>query len=193
MGNVGGGTGMITYDFKGGSSTASRLLNIGGQHYTLGVFVQSNFGQREDLMVRGVPVGRLLTEGKLRWKEQGSIIAIIATERTTLATPAQATCAARAFGPCPHRHHWWQWIRRHLPRPSRLRMRRHTPRTAWRGKAGGLAMQPWIVCSAQLLRATEEAVIDAMITGETMTGRDGNVAVALPHAELLDLMQRYGR
>ena len=58
MGSVGGGTGMICYDFKGGNGTASRVVEIGGATYTLGVFVQANFGRREQFTVLGVPVGR---------------------------------------------------------------------------------------------------------------------------------------
>ena len=192
MGNVGGGTGMITYDFKGGSSTASRLLDIGGQHYTLGVFVQSNFGRREDLMVRGVPVGRHLTQGKLRNKEQGSIIAIIATDAPLL--PHQLKRLARrvplglartgtiggngsgdiflAFSTANEEAHASHAIAR---------------QSWWLGNA---AMD---ILFRAVVETTEEAVVDAMITGETMTGRDGNTAIALPHADVLGLMQRYGR
>ncbi len=57
-GNVGGGTGMSLYDFKGGSGTASRVFSIDSVQYTLGVFVQANFGRREELVIAGVPVGR---------------------------------------------------------------------------------------------------------------------------------------
>ena len=57
-GNVGGGTGMITYEFKGGTGTSSRRVRIGSEDYTVGILVQSNFGARKDLNIRGVPIGK---------------------------------------------------------------------------------------------------------------------------------------
>jgi len=85
-GNVGGGTGMVAYEFKGGIGTSSRVVTIGGKEFTLGVLVQSNYGRREQLRVAGVPVGREIpdlmpTRPK---KKDGSIIVIIATEAPLL-------------------------------------------------------------------------------------------------------------
>ncbi|MBI2317540.1 MAG: P1 family peptidase, partial [Betaproteobacteria bacterium] len=65
MGSVGGGTGMITYGFKGGSASASRRIETAGTTYTLGAFVQSNFGRSHELTISGVPVGRTLTGGEV--------------------------------------------------------------------------------------------------------------------------------
>jgi L-aminopeptidase/D-esterase-like protein len=84
MGSAGGGTGMISYDFKAGNGSASRLVDVEGRSYTLGAFVQSNFGRREDFALLGVPIGRHIGRDKLRGKEQGSIIAIIATDAPLL-------------------------------------------------------------------------------------------------------------
>lgn len=96
-GNVGGGNGMITYEFKGGTGTSSRKLPIEGKDYTLGVLVQSNFGAREDLTVLGVPVGQHLTENtvhrQLKEKEFGSIIVIIATDAPLI--PSQLNRVAK--------------------------------------------------------------------------------------------------
>ena len=72
LGSVGGGTGMLCYDFKGGSGSASRLVSAAGQDFTLGAFVQANFGLRHELIIAGVPVGRHLTGGELRGKPAGS-------------------------------------------------------------------------------------------------------------------------
>ena len=69
-GNVGGGTGMATYEFKGGTGTSSRCFEIRGQRYTVGVLVQSNFGKREELTVLGVPVGQHLTANAI-WSRLG--------------------------------------------------------------------------------------------------------------------------
>lgn len=81
-GNVGGGTGMICYGFKGGTGTASRVVEIGGQSFTLGVLVQANHGQRDWLTISGIPVGRELGEGTIDEpvRERGSIIVVIATD-----------------------------------------------------------------------------------------------------------------
>jgi L-aminopeptidase/D-esterase-like protein len=80
LGSVGGGTGMICYDFKGGNGSSSRIVTVGGRRYTVGAFVQSNFGLRPQCTIIGVPVGRHLTGGELRGKPTGSIIVIIATD-----------------------------------------------------------------------------------------------------------------
>ena len=79
-GSTGGGNGMICYEFKGGTGTASRQVSIGGQTYTVGVLVQANFGIRPWLTVLGVPVGREMSAGWQPRKETGSIIVIIATD-----------------------------------------------------------------------------------------------------------------
>lgn len=96
-GNVGGGNGMISYEFKAGTGTASRQLDIGDQHYTVGVLVQANFGARQDLSVLGVPVGQHLNENTLaqlvKEVEQGSIIVIIATDAPMI--PSQLTRLAK--------------------------------------------------------------------------------------------------
>lgn len=83
-GNVGGGTGMMCYEFKGGTGTSSRCVDIEGRRYTVGALVQANFGCREDLQILGVPIGRLwpedapLTEAGQR--ETGSVVLVVATD-----------------------------------------------------------------------------------------------------------------
>ena len=81
-GSVGGGNGMIAYDFKGGTGTSSRRVEIGGQTYTVGAIVQANYGVRDWFTVLGVPVGREMPLEPFRStdKETGSIIVIIATD-----------------------------------------------------------------------------------------------------------------
>jgi len=79
-GNVGGGTGMIAYEYKGGTGTASRTIRLGGEKYTVGVLVQANHGIREWFTVLGVPVGREDMTNKLLPREQGSVIVAIATD-----------------------------------------------------------------------------------------------------------------
>jgi D-aminopeptidase len=192
MGNVGGGTGMITYDFKGGSSTASRQVEIDGKIFTVGIFVQSNFGRREDLMVLGVPVGQHLTEDKLRNKDMGSIIVILATDAPLL--PHQLKRLARriplglartgTFGGNGSGDIFLAFSTANAEGLS-------TTSVARRMETFGFGAMDRLF--AATVDSTEEAVIDAMVTGETMVGRDGNTCIGLPHDRLLDLMRRYGR
>lgn len=81
-GNVGGGTGMICYEFKGGTGTASRRINIGGHSYHLGALVQANHGLRPWFTVLGVPVGQSMTEDRIPGmsRERGSIVCVLATD-----------------------------------------------------------------------------------------------------------------
>ncbi|CAM5182413.1 Beta-peptidyl aminopeptidase BapA [Castellaniella defragrans] len=81
-GNVGGGAGMICYEFKGGTGTSSRLVDIEGQRFHLGVLVQANHGRRPGFTVRGIPVGELMTEDRIPGMpaERGSVIVVIATD-----------------------------------------------------------------------------------------------------------------
>jgi L-aminopeptidase/D-esterase-like protein len=193
MGSVGGGTGMITYDFKAGNGSASRKVEIAGETYTLGVFVQSNFGRREDFTVLGVPVGRHIGHDKLRGKDQGSVIAIVATDAPLLA-------------------HQLKRIARRVPMglartgtvgnnsSGDIFLAFSTANAEAFAQRGGGAVNMQALPNASLdqlfmatVEATEEAVIDSMICNETMVGRDGNRSIALPHDMLLEVMRKYGR
>ncbi len=192
LGSIGGGTGMITYDFKAGNGTASRVVEIEGARYVLGVFVQSNFGRRQDFTVLGVPVGQHILHDQLKGKEQGSVIAIVATD-------------------APLQPHQLKRLARRVPVGlartgtvgnnssgdiflafSTANAEAHAARTALRQASylGNGAIDGLFRAVAE---ATEEAVIDAMIANETMSGRDGNRSIALPHDQLMTLMQRYNR
>ncbi|MEM6649860.1 MAG: P1 family peptidase [Pseudomonadota bacterium] len=99
-GNVGGGNGMLTYEFKGGTGTSSRHIIIDDQSYTVGVLVQSNFGKRQDFTVCGVPIGRMMPEDtildQINANEFGSIIVIIATDAPLI--PSQLKRVAKRAG-----------------------------------------------------------------------------------------------
>jgi L-aminopeptidase/D-esterase-like protein len=94
-GAVGGGTGMIAYEFKAGTGTASRKVTVAGQEYTVGVLVQANHGKRPWFNVLGQPVGRLMPFEGLVPKETGSIIVVIATD-APLSTISLTHLARRA-------------------------------------------------------------------------------------------------
>jgi D-aminopeptidase len=191
LGSVGGGTGMITYDFKAGNGSASRLVEIGGEQFTLGVFVQSNFGKREDLMVCGVPVGQHILHDKLQGKDQGSVIAIIATD-------------------APLQPHQLKRLARRVPlglaRTGTIGSNSSGDIFLAFSTANEMSFTPEAMRNADyvsngaiddlfraVVEATEEAVLDSMICNETMVGRNGNTSIALPHDQLMDLMKRYGR
>ncbi|MBM3524849.1 MAG: P1 family peptidase, partial [Alphaproteobacteria bacterium] len=95
-GSVGGGTGMICYEYKGGSGTASRAVTVGTASGHVGVFVQANFGKREQLTIAGLPVGRWLASGAPGLPDHGSIIVVIATDLPLL--PHQLKRLARRAG-----------------------------------------------------------------------------------------------
>ena len=101
-GNVGGGTGMVTYEFMGGTGTASRNIKIGNHDYNVGALVQSNFGMRHELTVLGVPVGRHMPENaiisKLMGHGQGSIIVIIGTDLPLLPIQLRRLAKRAAIG-----------------------------------------------------------------------------------------------
>lgn len=97
-GSVGGGNGMITYEFKGGTGTASRVVAIGGQDWTLGALVQANHGLRPWLTVLGKPVGRLMPEGALWTRETGSIIVVLATDAPLSALALRHLARRAAIG-----------------------------------------------------------------------------------------------
>jgi D-aminopeptidase len=101
-GNVGGGTGMATYEFKGGTGTSSRRFTVGDRSYTVGVLVQSNFGKRSELSILGVPVGRHLTEHAIfsdhSMPEQGSIIVVIGTDLPLTAVQLRRLAKRGALG-----------------------------------------------------------------------------------------------
>ncbi len=97
-GSTGGGNGMICYEFKGGTGTASRQLKLGGETYTLGALVQANHGIRPWLNVLGKAVGELMPEGRLIEQETGSIIVILGTDAPLSSLALRQTAKRAAIG-----------------------------------------------------------------------------------------------
>ncbi len=192
-GNVGGGTGMICHEFKGGTGTASRVVGIDGTSYTVGALVQANYGQRELLRIDGVPVGREIGRDVVPSRrgvpaDAGSIIVVLATDAPLL--PIQCQRLAR----------------------------RATTGIAWVGGIGGngsgdiflafstgnhigykdrmtnvrmIAPEAMTILFQAAAEATEEAVLNALAAAETMEGQMGRVVHALPLDKLQDVMRRY--
>jgi D-aminopeptidase len=202
-GNVGGGTGMICHEFKGGTGTASRVVGAG----TVGALVQANHGSRERLAVDGVPVGREITleEVPSAWDEEervaargsGSIIVVLATDAPLL--PHQLERLAQRAGLGVARvggggEHSSGDLFLAFSTANRGRLASY--------KSGGptapitIEMLPDSAITDLFwaaIEATEEAILNALVAAETMTGRDGITAHALPHDRLLEVMERYGR
>jgi len=188
-GNVGGGTGMICYDFKGGIGTSSRRLEIDETDYMVGVLVQANHGMREQLLINGVPVGAEIPGNVVRAAEDGSIIIIVATDAPFLPHQLKRMARRAALG-----------LARTGANASNFSgdiVLAFSTANPEGGKQSGLAeltmlpndqMDPFFQATIQ---ATEEAIINALVAAETMTGIDNYKVVAMPHNRLQQIMQKY--
>ncbi|MGH8242241.1 MAG: P1 family peptidase [Steroidobacteraceae bacterium] len=199
-GNVGGGTGMICHEFKCGIGTSSRRLAVGGRSVTLGVLVQANYGLRETLRIAGVPVGQHLRADRA-YQDQlprrgtagdtGSIIIVVATDAPLL--PHQLERIAKRAGMGLARMGSYAgngsgdiFVAFSTANGVPLS---DGPFPAATFTENGL-LDPLFEATVQ---ATEEAIVNAMIAARDMNGADGHFAKAIPHAELVKLLQRYGR
>ena len=194
-GNVGGGTGMIAHEFKGGTGTASRIVAEGGARYVVGALVQANYGMRELLRVDGVPVGEAIgidavPSPRRPRADTGSIIVVLATDAPI------------------------------LPIQCRRLARRATTGLAWVGGIGAngsgdifiafstanrvdpraptstvsmVSPDGMTVLFRAAAEATEEAILNALCKAETMTGFQGRTAYALPLDRLQETMRAYKR
>ncbi len=192
LGSVGGGTGMCTYEYKAGSSSASRRVDVGGREYTLGVFVQSNFGLRQELTVLGVPVGRHLSGGEFRSRGMGSIIAVIATDAPLL--PHQLKRLARRVplglartGTIGHHSSGDIFLAFSTANSEALAGGDEVLRNG--AFLRDSALDPLF---GAVVESVEEAVIDSMIANEDMTGANGLTVRALPRDQLLKLLRQRG-
>ena len=187
QGAVGAGTGMVAFDYKGGIGTASRVSAAGGA--IVGALVLANFGDRSDLRVDGVPVGRLLG-GELAEPRgpAGSCIVVLATDAPL--GPEQLTRLARRAGLGLARtgsvaHHGSGEI--FLAFSTTARVPQGQPRPPALPDAD---LDPLFSATVD---ATEEAVLNALWNAERTEGRDGRVVEALPHTDVLELLQAHGR
>jgi D-aminopeptidase len=190
-GNVGGGTGMICHEFKGGIGTSSRRLNESSGGYTVGVLVQANYGLRRQLRIAGVPVGSEITDGTLRSQDEGSIIIVVATDAPLLAhqlkrLARRATMGLARMGSTAGNGSGDIFIAFSTANPEAA-------------KPSGIAsltmlpnerMNPIFEATVQ---ATEEAITNALVAAETMTGVDNHKVIALPHDRLRQVLKKYNR
>jgi len=190
-GGVGGGTGMICHEFKGGIGTASRKLEARAGGYTVGVLVQCNYGLRRQLRIAGVPVGEELTEGTMRDGELGSIIVVVATDAPLL--PHQLKRLARRVPLGLGR------MGSTSGNGSGDIFIAFSTANAGAGKEQGtvqVEMLPNDRMNAifnATVQATEEAVVNALVAGETMTGVNNRRVLGLPHDRLREVLRKYNR
>src|SRR6202046_4302421 len=190
-GSVGGGTGMICNEFKGGIGTSSRVLDAKAGGYTVGVLVQCNYGSREQLRIAGINVGREIPEHTVWQKDVGSIIIVVATDAPLIPTQLKRIAKKISLG---------------LGRDGRysgdgsgdLFIAFSTANPGAVGTSGlhqltmlpNDSLDPLFLATVQ---ATEEAVVNAMVAAETMKGIDDHEVLALPHERLREVLKKYNR
>jgi L-aminopeptidase/D-esterase-like protein len=190
-GNVGGGTGMICFEFKGGIGTASRQVKIHKEDYAVGVLVQTNFGRRQQLRIAGVPVGAEILDHTIKPKGTSSIIVVVATDAPLL--PHQLKRVAHRVslglgrvGSIASNYSGDIFIAFSTMNLKATKSRSLVEVTM----LPNTELDPIFEATVQ---ATEEAIINALIAAETMTGRDGNRAIAIPHDRLKEVLEKYKR
>ena len=195
-GNVGGGTGMMAHGFKGGTGTASRILDTKVGGYVVGVLVQANYGARQLFSVAGVPVGQEITDLRptrgAPIEGQGSIIVVVATDAPLLPHQLKRLVKRVSLG-------IGNVGGRGENSSGDIFIAFSTANSAEASKDEGVSdikMLPnekinmlfWATAEA-----TEEAIINAMVAAETMKGKDGNTTYALPHDRLREALKKYNR
>src|SRR5438445_1782774 len=190
-GNVGGGTGMICNEFKGGIGTSSRVLDAKYGGYTVGVLVQCNYGWRSQLRIAGVPVGREITDHKVRDNDVGSIIVVVATDAPMI--PTQLKRLARRVSLGLGRDGSYSgdgsgdiFVAFSTANPGAANSKSMRQITMLPNEQ----MNPLFLATVQ---ATEEAVINAMVAAETMKGINDFEVIALPHDRLREVLKKYNR
>lgn len=190
-GSVGGGTGMICNEFKGGIGTSSRVLSAKAGGYTVGVLVQCNYGLRNQLRIAGVPVGREIDDHLVRNDDIGSIIIVIATDAPLIPNQLKRIARRASLG---------------LGRDGSFSGDGSGDifiafSTANPGAAGfkgvhdlkmlaNPEMSPLFLATVQ---ATEEAIVNAMVAADTMTGINNYTVIGLPHDRLREVLKKYNR
>jgi D-aminopeptidase len=196
-GSVGGGTGMICNEFKGGIGTSSRVVKVGDANYTVGVLVQCNYGRRPNLRIAGVPVGKEIpeqaaySEASFGGDERGSIIIVIATDAPLLSHQLKRLAHRATLG---------------LGRTGSLSgngsgdifiaFSTANSGASNQNKTVDLKMLPNEKIDpifAATVQATEEAIVNAMVAADTMTGIENHKVVALDHEKLRAVLKKYNR
>src|ERR1700689_1637333 len=192
-GNVGGGTGMICNEFKGGIGTSSRVLDAKAGGYTVGVLVQCNYGRRDQLRIAGVPVGKEIPEHPAYGEDEdtGSIIIVVATDAPLIPTQLKRVARRAPLGLGLDGSYSgagsgdifvaFSTANPGAASPEGVRDLKMLPNDS---------LDPVFLATVQ---ATEEAVVNAMVAAETMTGIDDHTVIALPNDRLREVLKKYNR
>jgi L-aminopeptidase/D-esterase-like protein len=206
-GNVGGGTGMICYGFKGGIGTASRKLSDAAGGYTVGVLVQANFGRRDQLRIAGAPVGAEIAEGRISFGEDepgkttrprlpgaedvGSIIIVVATDAPLLSHQLKRIARRASLGIARTGAYSGNGSGDIFIAFSTANPDANKPEGSSNlMMLGNERMNPLFEATVQ---ATEEAIVNALIAAETMVGADDHKVTAIPHDRLREVLKKYNR
>jgi D-aminopeptidase len=206
-GSVGGGTGMNCYQFKGGNGTASRVVEYAGTPYTVGVFLQANFGARHELTLAGVYLGEELeddnpmaqrTQGPVLPPGAGSVIAVVATDAPLF--PHQCKAMARRVslglartGTVSSHFSGDLFLAFSTANPGAFTGSDPGSRRTANGRYDTLTFIPWAFMTPffeGVVQAAEEAVANALTANDDMTGRDGHRSPAMPRDRVAELLAR---
>lgn len=200
-GSVGGGTGMNCYQFKGGSGTASRLVDYAGHTHTVGVFVQANFGRRNELVIAGVPLGETLADDNpmddyfASPPGAGSVIAVVATDAPLLPHQCRALARRVTLGLARTGTNGSHFSGDLFLAFSTANVGGFTPALATFFPGGehldNLSFIPWGHLDPfydAVVEATEEAVINALVANEDMVGRAGHRTPGLPRDRVAEIV-----
>jgi L-aminopeptidase/D-esterase-like protein len=196
-GNIGGGTGMVCNGFKGGIGTSSRKLDEESGGYTVGVLVQCNYGTRQNLRIAGVPVGveipedPVYSDAAFAQEDHGSIIAVVATDAPLVAHQLKRLARRVSLG---------------LGRMGSISGNgsgdifiAFSTANSGAAKSDGIVQLSMLPNDrmgslfAATVQATEEAIVNAMVVAETMTGIENHKVIALPHDKLRAILKKYNR
>ncbi|MBC8943675.1 P1 family peptidase [Xenorhabdus indica] len=195
-GNVGGGTGMNLFQFKGGTGTSSRILDKKDGGYTVGVLIQGNFGFRDDLIISGVPIGKEIQDitpiyhgDKKKIKDAGSIIAVVATDAPLAPHQLEKMAKRVSLG---------------LAKVGGIARNTSGEIFIAFSTANNGAFSREEIKTVEILpndkldplyeatiNATEEAIINAMFAAKTMVGRNGNTSYSIPKDRVKEILKKY--
>lgn len=205
-GNVGGGTGMIAYTFKGGIGTSSRIVDVGGKHYTVGVLLQANHGNRDDLRIAGIPVGR---EIKQNWPEingvaalgphagepqdKNSLLIVIATDAPLMPHQLQRMARRAAMGVGRNGSTAGNLSGEMVLAFSTTNISTPDGKVHMDGMIADTDSETMNALFAAVVQATEEALVNQLVASKTMTGANGVKVYALPKDQLVEILARHNR
>jgi len=190
-GSVGGGTGMVCNEFKGGIGTASRVLDAKNGGYKVGVLVQCNYGRRDQLRIAGVPVGKEIPDQAAYANDTGSIIIVVATDAPLIPTQLKRVARRASLGLARNGSYSGDGSGDIFIAFSTANGRAVSAKGAHPiSMLPNDSLDPIFLATVQ---ATEEAIVNAMVAADTMTGIDNHKVMALPHDRLRELLKKYNR